>query len=195
MATTTAPMAMATEDAPDLAVVGAGVLVGASVLTVLAEAPEPLLVLGFVVVVGAAVLPTVAVPALLPADVVLLLALVLLDELLDLAQAVWIGVTRSVSSFIPSSVQSPSPRLLTAVSTVLHAVEAQSLGRVSAVGAESAVNEKPESAVQVATFGFVSSGEILVRSQSVALATASEAATVMRENFIVDCVKIRRDEG
>lgn len=193
-ARTTALVAIAIEDAADFFTVGAGVVAVDGDLTSsdeLLAAADPELVL-FDELVEVAVLvvlllaPTVAVlvvlPEVLPVAVTVLVTVV---EPEALAQAVWIGLIRSVSSFMPISVQSPRPRPLTAVSTLLHAALAQSLGKFSAVGVVSAVNEKPDSDVQVAIFGSESSGESLVTSQSTALAAAIEAARVSRESFMV----------
>lgn len=181
MATMTAVVARATEeDAPDVGVgVGVGVELGAGVFSELGDAalePLPLLLMAIGVAVGVIVLPVVILPAM-----------VLLEELLEPPpQAFSMGMTTSVSSRTPISVQSPRPSALTAASTLLQAVLAQILGKTSGIGGASVVNEKPESVVHVGTSELMSSGEILPRSQVSALTTtASVAARVMSESFMV----------
>lgn len=131
-----------TEHTDDFFVVGARVVVDGDLASDEVPAPypeldDPIEVTGAIVVlvllllvptVGVALVPLVL-PEVLPVTVTVFVTVVL-EELVVPAQAVWISVIRPVSSFMPSSVQSPSSNTLTAVRTLLQVVEAQSLGKV-----------------------------------------------------------------
>lgn len=119
---------------------------------------------------------------------------VLVVELAARAQTVWIGTIKPLSSFVSSTVQSPRPRPLIAAITLLHAELAQIFVKVSATGLVINENSKSESAAQVAMFGSLTRGVNLVRSQSAALATATVAASVTNESFIV-WVRGRKETG
>lgn len=182
MATTTALVARATEDdAPD---VGAGVLIGAGVFVKLGKAVlKPLLLL----------LSSLSLLSLLSLLLFVMLPPTVLLE--PVPHALSIGVSKFVSSLMPTSVQSPRLRLLTTVSTAWHAVEAQILVSVSPVGFDGAVNKNPESDLQVATFGLGSSDASLATSQSAALATARVAARVASESFMAGLVGWEEGSG